>query len=164
MQSISYGMPYRFSCQVCFPWALEFCSPCGSFFEVLSNCTIASLSHYSIVLFHFLSKPPADGMGSLSSINLKKIYSFDEQNSECLFARCVCTRSSSSTGHFRLYTHIFGCLRGVHFVHFLAMLIFSIGTVFVVCFSFPLFTFLLLPLGLFYRRIMIYYLATSREL
>lgn len=38
------------------------------------------------------------------------------------------------------------------------------GTVFIVCFSFPLFTFVLVPLGWFYRRILIYYLATSREL
>jgi ATP-binding cassette, subfamily C (CFTR/MRP), member 1 len=39
-----------------------------------------------------------------------------------------------------------------------------VGTIFVVCISFPLFTFALVPLIWFYRRIMIYYLATSREL
>ncbi|PVG00760.1 putative YCF1-vacuolar ABC transporter [Serendipita vermifera] len=39
-----------------------------------------------------------------------------------------------------------------------------LGTVTVICISFPLFTFALLPLGWFYRRILIYYLATSREL
>ncbi|CCA66783.1 probable YCF1-Vacuolar ABC transporter responsible for vacuolar sequestration of glutathione-S-conjugates [Serendipita indica DSM 11827] len=38
------------------------------------------------------------------------------------------------------------------------------GTVFVVCISFPLFTFALLPLGVFYYRVLVYYLATSREL
>ncbi|KAG8818826.1 hypothetical protein FRC18_012320 [Serendipita sp. 400] len=39
-----------------------------------------------------------------------------------------------------------------------------LGTVVVVCVNFPLFTLALVPLGWFYRRIMIYYLATSREL
>ncbi|KAG8835556.1 hypothetical protein FRC17_002476 [Serendipita sp. 399] len=39
-----------------------------------------------------------------------------------------------------------------------------LGTIVVVCINFPLFTLVLVPLGWFYRRIMIYYLATSREL